>query len=63
MALISDSLSGRRRTQRVGSQSGEPDYVRTRSDDGRKYVEPNEFIKDPRVQRQIRRLAKEAYGG
>ena len=40
----------------------EPDYVRTVRDDGRKYVDPNEFIKDSRVQEQIRRLSRGARG-
>jgi hypothetical protein len=40
----------------------EPDYVRTVRDDGRKYVDPNEFLKDSRVQEQIRRLSRKARG-
>lgn len=60
MTLSNNSFSERGR--RAEFQREEPDYVRTRSDDGRKYVEPNEFIKDPRVREQIRRLARETNG-
>jgi hypothetical protein len=38
----------------------EPPYVRTVEEDGRKGVDPNKFIEDTRVQRQIRRLARQA---
>ena len=38
----------------------EPPYIRTVEEDGRKGVDPNKFIEDTRVQRQIRRLARQA---
>ncbi len=37
----------------------EPVYVRTRKSDGWKSVDLNEFVRDPRVVAQIKRLSRE----
>ena len=38
----------------------EPSYVRTAAYDGRKYVDLDEFMKDPEIRRQVKELAKES---
>ena len=67
VSLIGKLASGRhemtderfyQREKRVPRE--EPPYIRTVEEDGRKGVDPNKFIEDTRVQRQIRRLAREA---
>lgn len=54
--MASSGFFARRRS----TPEKEPGYVRTTRDEGRKYIDPNEFIKDARVEKQIRRLSKEA---
>lgn len=59
-AISKSGLFGRlKKHQLEESSREEPDYVHTVPHDGNKYVDTNEFIKDGRVRKQLKRLAAE----
>jgi len=59
MTASSRLLDGRRRSQKSQLDREEPGYVRTVPHDGNKYIDPNEFVRDDRVRKQVRRLARD----